>query len=112
MGVRPGRTDPCFAAGSCYCPTARTNESGVVTPQHGLQDLAQLVGQFGSQDELIQTTEHPSELLPVAGVQRHPAAVVGLHLGRHHDVGGGCGSSAREVVWRNIAIDKPWVSTW
>ena len=45
------------------------------------------VGQLGAQHRLVQPAEHPLMPLQVAGVERPPAAVVGLHLGRDHGVG-------------------------
>ena len=48
---------------------------------------AEAVGQLGAQHRLVQAAEHPLMPLQVAGVERVPAAVGGLHLGRDHGVG-------------------------
>ena len=45
------------------------------------------VGQLGAQHRLVQAAEHPLMPLQVAGIQRLPAAIGGLHLGRDHGVG-------------------------
>ena len=44
-------------------------------------------GELGAQHRLIQPTERPLEALQHAGVERQPATVLGLHLGRDHHMG-------------------------
>ena len=45
------------------------------------------VGELGPQHRLIQPAQRPLMLLQHPGIQREPAAVDGLHLGRDHQMG-------------------------
>ena len=44
------------------------------------------VRELGTQHRLIQTAEGALVMLQYPGVQRQPAAIIGLHLGRDHQV--------------------------
>ena len=48
---------------------------------------AEAVGELGAQHRLVEAAEHPLVPLQVAGVERQPATVGGLDLGRDHGVG-------------------------
>jgi hypothetical protein len=45
------------------------------------------VGELGPQDRLVQAAQHPLVALQVAGVQRQPAAIIDLDLGRDDRMG-------------------------
>ena len=48
---------------------------------------AETVSELAAQHRLVEAAEHPLMPLQVAGIERPPAAIVGLHLRRDHGVG-------------------------
>ena len=45
------------------------------------------IGELVAQHRLVQAAEHSLMLLQIAGIERHPPALDGLHLRRDHGVG-------------------------
>ena len=56
------------------------------------------MGQLGAQHRLVQAAQHPLVAFQVAGIQRPPPTVLGLHLRVMTAWVCSCGSSARDVV--------------
>ena len=68
------------------------------------------MGQLVAQHRLVQAAEHPLMLLQIAGIERHPAALGGLHLRRDHGMGMDLRVIGPRRRLRNTAVDKPCVS--